>query len=127
MYGQTGVKQLLTTLLSREAVDRVISLAVGADLSSEGDGGAAGLEGNSVGVNVGDRDLDRGVVLGVDEAASGRALAGDVKVDEDTLKERTENRRRSATWKREGGEPGTGQGILVRKGASKKQEEEAAA
>lgn len=36
--------------------------------------GAAGL------VNLGDRDLDGGVVLGLDDAVGGRALAGDVAI-----------------------------------------------
>lgn len=75
---------ILTTLLGSQSVDGVISLTLSSDLTNESDGGG-GLEGDSVSINVGDGDLDGGVVLGVDESAGGRALSGDVKVDEDTL------------------------------------------
>lgn len=32
-------------------------------------------------INLGDVDLDRSVILGSDQSVGGRALAGDVKVD----------------------------------------------
>jgi hypothetical protein len=82
------MKSVLTTLLSSQSVDGVIGLTLGSDLTNESDGGG-GLEGDTVGVDVGDGELDGGVVLGVDESASGRALSGDVKVDEDTLYDTT--------------------------------------
>jgi hypothetical protein len=75
----------LTASLGRESVDRVIGLTHGPNLTAKGNGGTLVLDGLSVGVNVGDGDLDRGVVLGGDQTVGGRALAGDVKVNEDTL------------------------------------------
>lgn len=62
----------------------VVGLTHGADLTAEGVGVVLALDGLAVGVDVSDHDLDRGVVLGGDQAASGGAVAGDVKVDEDT-------------------------------------------
>lgn len=62
----------------------VVGLAHGADLTAEGVGVVLALDGLAIGVNVGDHDLDRGVVLGGDQATSGSAVAGNVKVNEDT-------------------------------------------
>ncbi|KAK8858709.1 hypothetical protein IAR55_002938 [Kwoniella newhampshirensis] len=58
----------LTTLLGGDPVDRVIRVTLSPDLAADGDGGGLALDGLSVGVNVGDLDLDRGVVLGGDES-----------------------------------------------------------
>lgn len=46
----------------------VVGLALRTDLAAESDGGALTLDGLSVGVNVGNGDLNRGVVLGGDQA-----------------------------------------------------------
>jgi hypothetical protein len=46
----------------------VVGLALRADLAAESDGGALALDGLAVGVNVSHGDLDRGVVLGRDQA-----------------------------------------------------------
>ena len=58
--------KLLTSSLSSQSVERIVALALGPDLSAEGKGGGGG-EGTAVGVDVGDDDLDGGVVLGGDE------------------------------------------------------------
>lgn len=63
-----------------QSVQGIVGLAHGTDEAAEGvdvvlaGDGAAGL------VNLGDGDLDGGVVLGLDDAVGGRALAGDVAV-----------------------------------------------
>ena len=63
-----------------QSVQGIVGLAHGADETAEGvdvvlaGDGAAGL------VNLGDRNLDGGMVLGLDDAVGGRALAGDVAV-----------------------------------------------
>ena len=77
---------------------------MGPDLSAQGEGGG-GVQGAAVGINIGDGDLDRGVVLGGDQAVweqvwgqdlgqiltsilkrtGCRALAGNVEINEDTL------------------------------------------
>lgn len=68
------------TVALGKAVQGIVGLAHGADEAAQsvdvvlaGDG-AAGL------VNLGDGDLDGGVVLGLDDAVGGRALAGDVAI-----------------------------------------------
>jgi len=65
------------TILLCQPVERVVALAHGADEAAEGiclvlAGVAAVL------VDLADADLDGGVVLGLDDAAGGAALAGDV-------------------------------------------------
>lgn len=52
-------------------ITHVVSLALRANLATKSNGGALALDGLSVGVNVGDGDLDRSVVLGRDEAVWG--------------------------------------------------------
>lgn len=49
------------------ASTHVVGLALVTDLAAESNGGALALDGLSVGVNVGNGDLDRGVVLGLDD------------------------------------------------------------
>lgn len=68
------------TVTLGQSVQGIVGLAHSADEATEGvdvvlaRDGAAGL------VNLGDRNLDGGVVLGLDDAVGGRALAGDVAV-----------------------------------------------
>ena len=73
----TGPDLVQESSLLAKAVHRVISLAHGAYEASERKrcvlSGCAALGGN-----VGNGDLDRGVVLGADDAVGGAALAGDV-------------------------------------------------
>lgn len=64
-----------TAILGSQAVERVISLRLGTEEAREG----IGLEGTGVAtvlVNITNVDLDSGVVLGTDEAVSGRASRG---------------------------------------------------
>lgn len=76
---------ILTTLLLGETVERVVTLTELADEARQGeDGGLAG-DHAAVGVDVSDGDLDGSVVLGLDDAASGGALSGDVKVNKVSL------------------------------------------
>jgi len=63
----TTIEKPLTTLLGSDTVDGVIAVALGTDTAADGNGGRLTLDGLSIGVNVGDLDLDRGVVLGRDE------------------------------------------------------------
>jgi hypothetical protein len=65
-----------------EAVHAVVALAHGADEAAEGvDLVLASV--TAVLVNLGDGDLDRAVVLGLDDAVGRAALAGDVPAQED--------------------------------------------
>lgn len=74
-----------TAELLGKTVDRVVALALVADEASNGEVG--GLAGNhlAVLVDVGNGDLDRGVVLGLNDTAGSRALAGHVKVNKLSL------------------------------------------
>lgn len=90
-----------TAGLGRKTVDGVVGLTLGADLAAERER-RVGVQEAAVGVDIANNDLDRGVVLGGNEAVyrwlsivnrtqstqvrtGRRALAGDVKVNEDTL------------------------------------------
>ena len=63
-----------------EAVHGVVGLAHGADEAAEGVGVVLAGDGAAVLVDFGDVDLDGAVVLGLDDAVGGAALAGDVTV-----------------------------------------------
>lgn len=64
-----------------KAVEGVVALAAGTDETAEGVGLVlAGVA--AVLVNLADGDLDRGVVVGLDDAVGGAALAGHVAVGE---------------------------------------------
>lgn len=77
--------EILTTLLLGETVEGVVTLTELADEAGQGeDGGLAG-DHATVGIDVSDGDLDGSVVLSLDDAASGSALAGDVKVNKVSL------------------------------------------
>ena len=64
----------------REPVEGVVALANSTDEAAEGVDDVLALDGTAVVVNLGDRDLDGSVVLGLDDAVGGTALAGDVAV-----------------------------------------------
>lgn len=66
-----------------EAVHGVVGLAHGADEAAEGVDVVLAGDGTAVLVNLGDVDLDGTVVLGLDDAVGGAALAGDVTVGRD--------------------------------------------
>lgn len=73
----TGPDLVEESSLLAKAVHRVIGLAHGANEASERK--RCVLSGSAtLGGNVGNGDLDRGVVLGADDAVGGAALAGDV-------------------------------------------------
>ncbi len=74
-------KVILTTILLGKAVERVIALTELTNEAGKGeDGRLTGIM-RPFGVNVSDGNLDRSVVLSLDDAASGSALSGDVKVN----------------------------------------------
>lgn len=56
-----------TTLLSSDSVDGIVRVTLSPDLSTDGNGGSLALDGLSLGINIGDSDLDRSVVLSGDE------------------------------------------------------------
>ena len=70
---------LLTTGLRRQTVQGVVALAHGADLAAEGKSGRGG-EGAAVGVDVGNADLNRSVVLRCDETVLELARLGERSV-----------------------------------------------
>jgi hypothetical protein len=63
-----------------QSVEGVVALAHGSDETAEGVDVVLALDGTTVLVNLGNGDLDRAVILGLDDAVGGAALAGDVKV-----------------------------------------------
>lgn len=82
----------------RESETHVVSLALRADLAAESDGGALALDGLAFGVNVGDGDLNRGVVLGRDQAVWRRWSAKLFPVGQNVESGRTpRNRARAPT------------------------------
>lgn len=68
-------------LLLRKSVERVVRLALGANVAADGEGGVLAGNGAALLVNVSNVDLNRGVVLGLDDAVGGIALARNVKLD----------------------------------------------
>lgn len=66
------------TIALGESVQGVVALAHGADEARESIDNVLTGDGPAVLVNLGDGDLARAVVLGLDDAVGGRALAGDV-------------------------------------------------
>lgn len=79
------MRMILTTLLLGKAVERVVALTELADEAGQGEDGRLARDGAAVGVNVSNGDLHRSVVLGLNDAASGGALSGDVKVNKVSL------------------------------------------
>lgn len=69
----TSVQRRAPSALPRlpAASTHVVGLALLADLAAESNGRALALDGLALGVDVGDGDLDRRVVLGRDEAVWG--------------------------------------------------------
>lgn len=76
---------ILTSLLGSQTVQAVIALSLVAHEAAQREVGGASHNHTAVLVDVGDRDLHRAVVLGLNQAASGSALARNVQVDEVTL------------------------------------------
>ena len=68
----------------RQAVHGVVALAHCADEAGQGVNVVLSGDGTAVLINLGDRDLDGAVVLGLDDAVGGAALARDVAVFQDT-------------------------------------------
>ena len=68
------------TIALGKAVEGVVRLAHGANEAGESVDDVLALDGTAVLVDLGDGDLARTVVLGLDDAARRRALAGDVTV-----------------------------------------------
>ncbi|KAI6769520.1 hypothetical protein HG530_004149 [Fusarium avenaceum] len=64
-----------------QSVEGVVALAHGSDETAEGVDVVLALDSTAVLVNLGDGDLDRAVILGLDDAVGGAALAGDVTGD----------------------------------------------
>lgn len=58
----------LTALLGSNSVDRVVRVTLSSDSTADGNGGGLTLDGLSIGVNIGNLDLDRGVILGGDQS-----------------------------------------------------------
>lgn len=77
-----GVPDVLEEAIALgQTVQRIVALAHGPYESAEGIDVVLALDGAAVLVNLGDRDLNRGVVLGLDDAVRGAALARDVTVN----------------------------------------------
>jgi len=65
-----------------KAVQGIVALAHGPNESAEGIDVVLALDGTAVLVDLGDGNLNRGVILGLDDAVRGAALARDVTVNE---------------------------------------------
>jgi hypothetical protein len=76
----TAPDTLEETVSLRKAVHGVVALAHGADEAAEGVDLVVALDGTAVLIDLRDRDLDGAVVLGLDDAVGGAALARDVAV-----------------------------------------------
>lgn len=72
-----GPYRLEVPVVCQEAVDRVVSLAAGAEVAADGIRPALARV-DALSVDLANIELDRRVVLGSDEAPSGRALARNV-------------------------------------------------
>lgn len=68
------------TITLGQAVQGIVGLAHGTDEAAEGVDVVLAGDSTAGLVNLGDRDLDGGVVLGLDDTVGGRALAGDVAI-----------------------------------------------
>lgn len=73
------------TVTLSKSVQSIVALAHGANETGESIDDVLALDGPAVLVDLGDGDLARTVVLGLDDAARRRALAGDVKIDDLSL------------------------------------------
>ena len=60
-------KDKRTTLLGSDSVDGIVRVTLCPDLAADGNGGSLALDGLSLGINIGDSDLDGSVVLSGDE------------------------------------------------------------
>lgn len=69
------------TVALGQTVHSVVGLAHGADEAAEGIDVVLAGDGTAVLVNLGNGDLDRAVILGLDDAVGSAALAGDVAVN----------------------------------------------
>lgn len=67
MTGLTPRKDKRTTLLGSDSVDGIVRVTLCPDLAADGNGGSLALDGLSLGINIGDSDLDGSVVLSGDE------------------------------------------------------------
>lgn len=77
--------RILTAFLLGKTVERVVTLTELTDEAGEREDGRLTGDHATVGIDVSDGDLDGSVVLGLDDAASGSALSGDVKVNKVSL------------------------------------------
>lgn len=80
MHCLTGVVPdvLQQTVLLCQSVQGVVSLTSTSDVAAQGVGGVRTGNGSTLRINVRDVDLNRGMVLGLDDSVSGRALSGNV-------------------------------------------------
>lgn len=76
---------VLTAQVLRDTVERVVALALVADGATERNVGGLARDNLAILIHVGNGDLNRGVVLGLDEAAGGSTLARHVKINKLSL------------------------------------------
>lgn len=77
----TGVRPdvLQQAVVLGQSVQRVVSLTSASDVTAQSVGGVGTSNGSSFLIDVGNVDLDRSMVLGLDDSVSGRALSGNVE------------------------------------------------
>lgn len=71
--------------MSGKTVERVVGFTGSTDGTRDGIGLGLALDDSSVGINIGNVDLDGSMILGIDESAGSRALSRDVQVNDDAL------------------------------------------
>lgn len=69
------------SVLLSESVQRVVSLGSRSDVTGQSVGDVVTGDGSASLVDLGDVDLDRRVVISLDDSVSGRALSGNVKLN----------------------------------------------
>lgn len=82
-HGLTRVRPdvLQQTVLLGQSVDGVVTLTSGSDVTRQGVAGVGTSNGSALVVNVGNVDLDRSVVLGLDDSVGSRTLSWHVQFD----------------------------------------------
>lgn len=80
-YSLTGVRPdvLQQTILLSQSVQRVVSFTSGSDITGQSVGGVGTLNSSTVFVNVSNVDLNRSMVLSLDDSVGGRTLSWDVQ------------------------------------------------
>lgn len=73
---------LQQTVVLSQSVQRVVRFTSRSEVTAQGVGGVGTGDGSAFFVNIGNVDLDRSMVLSLDDSVSGRTLSRNVKFNE---------------------------------------------